>query len=137
MVQRVHKPINEKDVKNEVKKEETQVDKDGYIRGIQKIASYSGVARIMKCDHKCGGFDDIINIYVYPNGAVVSEYNNPDNKVIGQYHGDNSISKDAVRKHGFKNLAMWGKNDTKIASRHKIGTNPIKRISAHKKGYKK
>ena len=37
-----------------------------YPRGIKKIASYGGVARIMKCEGKCGGFDEIVNIYVYP-----------------------------------------------------------------------
>lgn len=101
--------------------EEATVGNDEYSRGIKKIASYSGVTRIMKCDGKCGKFDEIVNIYVYPKGIREAEYKSPDNKVIDEYIGDNAISK--------KNV----KNDN-IAYRRKKGSKPVRRMTVPKRG---
>jgi len=93
---------------------------DEYTRGIKKIASYSGVTRVMKCNGKCGKYDDIVNIYVYPSGIYEDVYDSPDNKIIGQFTGDNAISK--------KNV----KNDN-VAYRHKKKTNPVRRMTVPKR----
>jgi hypothetical protein len=93
---------------------------DEYTRGIKKIASYSGVTRVMKCNGKCGKYDDIVNIYVYPSGIYEDVYDSPDNKVIGQFTGDNAISK--------KNV----KNDN-VAYRHKKGSKPVRRMTVPKR----
>jgi len=103
--------------------EDTTVGNDEYSRGIKKIASYSGVTRIMKCDGKCGKFDEIVNIYVYPKGIREKEYLSPDNKVIDPFSDDHSISK--------KNV----KNDN-VAYRHKKGSKPVRRMTVPKRGNK-
>jgi len=139
MAARVKKLPDEEDQNTPVntgegEKEETKVNKSSpqYTRGLKKIASYSGVLRIMKCTNKCGKFDDIANIYVFPTGAEVSAYNVAENKVVDELIGQNSISKSAVRKHGYKNLARWGSHDT-LEDRRKKLSNPVKRITSKKK----
>ena len=104
---------------------------DEYTRGIKKIASYSGVARIMKCDNKCGGFDEIVNIYVHPDGRVEEEYRA--GPVIDKYIGENTISKQGVRDHGHKDLTYWGKHDESKARRKKT-SKPIRRMTIPKRG---
>lgn len=104
-----------------------------YKRTIKKIASYSGVVRTMQMGDD-GKFKEIINIYVYPDGIVA---NYPD-EVADRYSDENSISKQAVRNHGHKNLAIWGKNDVYDAtgsavSRHKKSSHPVKRKKIIKK----
>jgi|WetSurMetagenome_2_1015567.scaffolds.fasta_scaffold30656_3 hypothetical protein len=102
-----------------------------YDRSIKKIASYSGVTRIMKCDNKCGGFDDIVNIYVYKGGKFEDEYKNA--PVIDEYMGENSISKQAVRDHGHKDLTFWGRTDEGKPRRKKV-SHPVKRRTIKKRG---
>lgn len=121
-----------------------------YTHGIKKIASYSGVTRIMKCDGKCGKFDEIVNIYVYPEGIV----NNYPDDVIDKYTHEHTISKHNVRNHGYKELSIWGKKEAadgspydeiskkwvtakkggEAASRHKKKSKPVRRIPVSKRG---
>jgi hypothetical protein len=110
-----------------------------YPRSIMKIASYSGVTRIMDCnDKKCGGYDKIVNIYVYPDG-IVDDY---PNNVIDPLTTDHTISKQGVREHGNDNMAIWRKREmrsnltserAKIASRIKKSSKSVKHIASHKK----
>jgi hypothetical protein len=81
-----------------------------YDRGIQKIASFSGITRTMKLNDKTGQFDEIVNVYVYPDG-IVDDY---ENKVV-------RLSKQHVRDYGHKNLSFWGRREANPpeASRHK------------------
>lgn len=102
-----------------------------YGYSIKKIASYSGVTRIMKCDNKCGGFDEIVNIYVHPDGKVEDEYKT--GPVIDKYIGQNSISKQAVRDHGHKDLTFWGKTD-QGTPRRKKSSKPVRRMTVPKRG---
>jgi len=101
-----------------------------YTRTIKKIASYSGVVRTMEMGDD-GKFKEIINIYVYPEG-IVDNY--PD-KVADRYMDENSISKQAVRDHGQKKLAIWGRNDPYGAAtpRRKKASHSVKRKPLVKK----
>jgi hypothetical protein len=138
-------------VPSAMEKKQKSVKPPEYPRGIKKIASYSGVTRVMKCaDKKCGGFDEIVNIYVYPEGAVT---NYPDD-VVDRYTNEHNISKHSVRNHGFKELSIWGKKEAaagspydemsknwvsskkgaQAAPRHKKRSKPVKRIISAKRG---
>lgn len=97
---------------------------DEYTHSIKKIASYSGVTRIMKCDGKCGKFDEIVNIYVHPKGIRENEYKDPSNKIIDKFDDEHTISK--------KNV----KNDN-VAYRHKKRSKPMRRMTVPKRGNKR
>jgi len=108
-----------------------------YPRGIKKIASYSGVTRTMRFKDKSGEFDEIVNVYVYPNG-IVDDY---EDKVIDQYLGENAISKQNVRKYGDKGKTIWGKREEAAGyippeARHKKASKPMKRVTILRKSGK-
>jgi hypothetical protein len=110
---------------------EPEVRKKGsleYPRGLKKIASYGAVVREMDCDRGCGKYKKILNVYVYPNDILDVQY--ADAPVIDGIHGENSISKQNVRKHGEKDKAIWSKHDSEvegIAARHKKPSKPVHR----------
>jgi hypothetical protein len=129
-----------KEFHKKLKKEKTPWHlAEEYPRSIMKIASYSGVTRIVDCnDKKCGGYDKIVNIYVYPEG-IVDDY---PNTVVDPLIGDNKISKQGVRDHGHDNMAIWRKREmrsnltsekVKTTSRIKKSSQLVKRIASHKK----
>lgn len=126
MAQRIVDAHEEEQTSKKSKKERKV--HEGYPNGIKKIASYSGVTRIMKCTNKCGKFDDIINLYVFPDGVVQDEYNNPENKIIDEYLGQNSINNKAVTH---KDLTIWSKRGN-IADRKKKLSKSVKRLVIHK-----
>jgi hypothetical protein len=102
--------------------EEMKVPKEEYIRGLQKIASYSGVTRIMKCDGKCGKFDEIVNIYVYPNGIrSEADYKAAGSKPVDYFTDEHSISKKNVKNENTE-------------YRHKKRSKPVKRMTVLKRG---
>lgn len=109
-----------------------------YPRGIKKIASYSGMTRTMRFKDKSGKFDEIVNIYVYPDG-IVDDY---EDKVIDRYIGENAISKQNVRNYGQKNKALWGKREEEVgytptaAARHSKASKPMKRVTILRKSGK-
>jgi hypothetical protein len=129
-------PKNKKVVMEEKETDFIPVGKRGkkispeYDNGIQKIASYSGVTRTMRFKDKSGKFDEIVNIYVYPDG-IVTDY---DDKIIDKYIGENAISKQNVRNHGNKSKTIWGKREDEAgyvppASRNKKHSKPMKRVT--------
>ena len=120
-------PADEEETVKVIRRKKT-IAEDDYQRGIKKIASYSGVARIMECTNKCGKFDDIVNIYVFPNGVVEDEYNDPNNKVIDEFLGQNTISSKSVKD---KDLTLWSKNRA-VADRRKKPSKSVKRRIVHK-----
>jgi len=110
-----------------------------YPRGIMKIASYSGVVRRMDCgSKKCSGFDEIVNLYVYPDG-IVDDY---PNNVIDPLTTSNEISKQSTHKHGSAGQSIWGKREKKegessrTVPRVKKHSVPPKR-NTHKKNKRK
>lgn len=118
------KKSNVKGIDYEVTEEEDTVGNDEYSRGIKKIASYSGVTRIMKCDGKCGKFDEIVNIYVYPKGIrSEADYKAAGSKVIDEFDDDHSISKKNVKNEN-------------VAYRHKKRSKPVRRMTVPKRGNK-
>lgn len=114
---------------------------DEYPRGIMKIASYSGVVRRMKCtdDKKCGKLgkgagkpiDEIVNIYVYPDGAV----NDYPNHVVDPLTTNNAISKINTYKYDAGQNAIWIKREKKagkVRQRSKKLTKTVKRTNIRK-----
>jgi|WetSurMetagenome_2_1015567.scaffolds.fasta_scaffold07672_3 hypothetical protein len=120
----VMKKSNIKGIDFEVTDDEDTVGNDEYSRGIKKIASYSGVTRIMKCDGKCGKFDEIVNIYVYPKGIrSEADYKAAGSPVIDGFTDENSISKKNVKNEN-------------VAYRHKKKSKPVRRMTTPKRGNK-
>lgn len=117
---------------------------DEYTRGISKIASYSGTIRRMKIkDGKMmkdgkwdeSPFDEIINIYVNPNGEII-DYNRMSFK--NTMRDNPSISKKSVRAYGESDKALWAKAEKSgsVTSRRKKPVKSKVSRSANKKPHK-
>lgn len=131
----VNTPVEDAPVEDTGKKSKKRkkVDNSEYLRTIQKIASYSGITRTMKIKDKNGQFDEIVNIYVYPNGAVTTNY---DKRYVDKTRGDHTISKQAVRDAGSKNLSFWGRaEDAKGLPQKRVKklSKPMKRVKVLKR----
>lgn len=102
-----------------------------YPNAFRKIASYSGTTRIMKCKGNCGAFDDIINIYVDPEGAQIDQYKSANNRYMN-LKGNNDVDPSKV---SHKDLTFWKGKPKSINAeyRHKKKSKPVKRSNKSKR----
>jgi len=103
--------------------------KTEYPHAFRKVASYSGTARVMKCaTGQCGNFDDIINIYVDPEGVQVEQYRGANNRTMN-LKGNNDVDPENVKR---KDFTFWGGKPKEVSAeyRKKKHSTPVKRIHA-------